>query len=217
MPICMGWPITGWQLLVSYVPECLKGFQLRQAAISTSLKMHDRADVTNVTNAKRALAQNPGPVSTCAPRNVSSQCMENRSMLISAFFCCVCQSAFWMDFFHINVLPFPLFQILGSPHSGCPPDSCATLKWRECWWLFRSLSNLTLLVAAAMVSLIFPRPLICGTQPYHCFTLLPNFFLHSLCLILDGMLLIFLSPQGLWSIEAVFWENIFFCFLFSLR
>lgn len=54
--------------------------------------------------------------------------MENKSVLVSAFFPLLRLSICLLRkfFFYGSILHFSLFQVPGTPHSGCPTDSCAT-------------------------------------------------------------------------------------------
>ena len=114
---------------MSYGPEYLKGFQLRQAAASTSPQEHDSDSVATVTDSttKRALAQRPGPVSPAllgVPFSYGEQVHCGKHILSLAVSVHLPSERIFF-FFHSSVLHLSLLQALGTPHAGSPTNYCA--------------------------------------------------------------------------------------------
>lgn len=99
-PLCQS--VWASQLLMSYVPEYSKGFQLKQPAASASPKEMTRWCYQCDHNTKRAQPLHPVHLSMSELFYVGWR----RTLFWSAhsFFLClhrVCQSAFWKDFFFL--------------------------------------------------------------------------------------------------------------------
>lgn len=105
-PIFMGQPAAIWLLLMSNMPECSKGFQLKQP-----------------------VCRLPHTVPTCAPMRVFFYVVDP-FWLACSFFCCVnnvCLS-FERIFFYVSAFHI-LFQVADTPRSG----SLTVVQFRVKW------------------------------------------------------------------------------------
>ena len=179
-------------VLVSYVPEYLKGFQLRQPAVSTSPHGMTRLmlPIAAVT------LKGPWPSTLILFLPVLFwvcffHIIWRTSLFRSArsFFCVLLMSVslpLERIFFHIRAFHFPLFQVSGTCHSGSCTNSCAIssemirvlitfqiyIESDHCW-LFQLYCHITSKITSSAVA-----------QGYNSLICFPNFFLLLLSLFL---------------------------------
>lgn len=118
-------------VLVSYVPEYLKGFQLRQPTVSISL--HGMTGLMLPIGTVTLKGHWPSTLVLCLPVLFwvcffHIICRTSLFRSARSYFCVLLMSVslpLERIFFHIRAFHFPLFQVSGTCHSGSCTNSCA--------------------------------------------------------------------------------------------